>query len=681
MKTLLVISDTQGLAEAIRAVVDAGRFRVVYQSELRAGDVLVSQGRVDACILDAELNNIRPIRTLETVRRWLPACPILIYANSKQWEWEEEAYLLGVGHILTKPVRAKLLNSLLDRILISEMRVAERPVPALRSASAIEPKQVEANNRPSQKTLEVLRSFSALLPHSLSTESILKQFLLLLRETVAVNRAAIFLVPSPEMLSQSKDVSDAHRLRSACTIGLQQELLQHFALSLNSGVGGHIAREGRILRRDSEAVYADPEMRKEFELLGSDVALPILDRETLMGVAFFDCRVTGESLTNEELALVFYMLEGLGMAIKNTWLHDQVATNQEMMGDVLRQLSSGCVVIGRDLAVHHANKMARDYFTAPGRRGELEFSDLPQVLGSKVFEALNTGIAIPPFKYRPPNGGETVYRITISPFQKQGQGVPSAVLLLVDDVTQSERLQKVEIEAANLRMVKKMAERLAHEVGNAIVPLSTHQQLFAQQYKDPEFRDSLEAALADGVKRIARLGQQMLFLAQDRTPSGEPISVAKLIEEAFREAQKHHGEQPVFLQFETGGQPLMLAGDRAGLKHALAEIMLNALQANTPSPKVKVSTRSDDDANGGRWVHIEVQDTGTGFTPEASQKGSEPFFTTRNVGLGLGLTVSRKIIETHQGKIEIARPREGQSGTVTISLPLVSAQVPLNALQ
>src|SRR5437762_1763416 len=102
MKTLLVLADTQGLSEAIRAVVDAGRYRVVYQAELRAGDVLLSQGRIDACVMDAELTTIRPIRTIETVRRWLPQCPILIYANSKQWEWEEEAYLLGVSQILTK---------------------------------------------------------------------------------------------------------------------------------------------------------------------------------------------------------------------------------------------------------------------------------------------------------------------------------------------------------------------------------------------------------------------------------------------------------------------------------------------------------------------------------------------------------------------------------------------------
>lgn len=671
MKTLLVLAEKPGLAEAIRAVLDGDRYRVIFQTELRAGDVILSQGRVDACILDAELTTIRPIRTLETIRRSLPFCPILVFAGAKQWEWEEEAYLLGVGHVLTKPVRGRLLNNLLERFWPVETRGPERIAPVRPPPVEIKPPEPV---RQSQKSLEVLRNFSALLPHSLSIDAILKQFLLLVRETVAVNRAAIFLCPSPEAIAGAKTPEEQRRLRPACAIGLPQDLLQYFTLTLDAGTGGQISREGRILRRDAEDVLNNSEMQKEFEMLGAEVALPILDREMLMGVAFFDRRVTGDSLTNEELALVFYMLEGLGMAIRNIWLHEEVAANHDMMGDILRQLHSGCMVISRDLSVQHANKMARECFIpAKPQTAPLEFSDLPQALGSKVFEALNSGVVIPPFKYHPQNDPERIYQITIAPFQKHNGSTPVAVMLLIDDCTQSERLQKIEIEAANLRLVKIMAERLAHEVGNAVVPLSTHQQLLAQKYKDPEFRASLESALSDGVKRIARLGQQMLFLAQDRPLSAEPIPVSKLIEDAFREAQKHHGDQPVFLQYETGGQALMLAGDRAGLKHALAEIMLNALQANSPTPKVKVSTREDADSQGSHWIHIEVQDSGTGFTSEASHKAPEPFFTTRNVGLGLGLTVSRKIIETHHGRIEIAHSRQGQSGIVTVSLPLAPA--------
>src|SRR5580704_2000048 len=128
-------------------------------------------------------------------------------------------------------------------------------------------------------------------------------------------------------------------------------------------------------------------MQQEFELLGAQVAIPILDRETLIGVAVFDGRLTGEPLVNAELELIFHLLEELGLAVKNIWLHDQLAANHEMMADIFRQLSSACVIVGGDLTIVHANKAARNAFSKGGRRsGELEFSDLPPALGSKVYQ-------------------------------------------------------------------------------------------------------------------------------------------------------------------------------------------------------------------------------------------------------------------------------------------------------
>ena len=69
-------------------------------------------------------------------------------------------------------------------------------------------------------------------------------------------------------------------------------------------------------------------------------------------------------------------------------------------------------------------------------------------------------------------------------------------------------------------------------------------------------------------------------------------------------------------------------------------------------------------------VTIEVQDNGVGFSAEAARKIPSPFYTTRNVGLGLGLAVSQKIIETHHGKLEIV---PSPSGLVRISLPAESS--------
>jgi signal transduction histidine kinase len=243
-------------------------------------------------------------------------------------------------------------------------------------------------------------------------------------------------------------------------------------------------------------------------------------------------------------------------------------------------------------------------------------------------------------------------------------------LLTADDLTQAEQLQHLEVEAANLRLIRSMADRLAHEVGNAMVPLSTHQQLLGEKFKDKEFRESLDRAMADSVKRVSRLINQMRFLARGGQLDQDVFAVENLIEDAYQEARKHQPTDSAQLKCENEGKPIVITGDRAALKHALAEIMLNALQANPKAPTIDVHLQTGQNNDGGREVQIEVQDNGTGFTAEAAQKAPAPFYTTRNVGLGQGPTVSQKIIKTHHGKLEIVPPQNGQHGIVRISLPI-----------
>jgi signal transduction histidine kinase len=176
--------------------------------------------------------------------------------------------------------------------------------------------------------------------------------------------------------------------------------------------------------------------------------------------------------------------------------------------------------------------------------------------------------------------------------------------------------------------------------------------------------------MGESVKRVDRLINQMRFLARDALVSPDAFPLAPLIEEAFQEARKYQAVKTAQLRSETGSTPIIVTGDRAALKHALAEVMLNALQANPTDPKIGVRLVSEPISNGRQSLQIEVQDNGAGFTPEAAQKAAAPFFTTRNVGLGLGLTVSQKIIQTHHGRLEIVTPKSGEAGLVRISLPL-----------
>ena len=670
MNTLLVIAPRSDLAAAVRAALDPVAFCIMEQADLNEDELRLSAWSIDACICDADLTTVQPIRTIERLRRVLPRCPLILYAAAGNAAWEEDAYLLGVSYILAKPVRGRLLNAVLARLLAA--KTASESAPA-ESRPRREPRlAVEASQIPAP-TLELLRNYSTILLHNLDAQSLLKEFLLSLRKIIGVNRAAIFLRQPPGSLGDAPEPEGARRLHSACAIGLAPGLLEHFVLSLESGIGGHLFRHGRVLRRDSETVERDPQMLKEFDLLSAQVAIPVLDRESLVGMAVFDGRVTGEPLTKEELQLVFHLLEQLGQSIKNIWLHDQIAADREMMSDILHQFSSGCVVVGRDLTILHANEMARKCFLPPGRPpGALEFSDLPQAIGSKVFEILKTGVVVPPYRYDPPGTPEKSYQITATPFNKRHSAVANAVLLIIEDCSQADRLRQLEVETAKLRLVQEMAERLAHEIGNAVLPISTHEQLLKERVDDPEFQQSLAGALHEGVKRVSRLVSQMRYLARDRMAFAESVPVKQLIEEAFREARTYHPANTVLLHFESN-EPLTVTCDRVGLQHAFAEIILNALQANTQSCQVRVRSRSETDASGSRWARIEVQDSGGGFSAEAADKAAKPFFTTRNVGLGLGLAVTNKIIQTHCGKMEIPPPQSGQPGLVRISLPLEPA--------
>src|SRR3989442_460676 len=117
MKQLLVLAPQSNLADAIRALLDPRRYRVLWQSELADAEALFQQGAVDVCVIDADLTSVQPIRLLTALRSLAPLVPALIYASQKQAEWEEEALLLGAVDILGKPVRARVLNSILERCL------------------------------------------------------------------------------------------------------------------------------------------------------------------------------------------------------------------------------------------------------------------------------------------------------------------------------------------------------------------------------------------------------------------------------------------------------------------------------------------------------------------------------------------------------------------------------------
>lgn len=676
MKTLLILAQHPELAVAIRAALNPDAYRVLHRASVEDAEPLLGGGSMDACVLD--LDDAEPPATwvLDSLFRRLRQCPVLAYTSAKSPLSEEEAYLKGVAYVLEKPVRGPLLNALLPRLW-----TANNPPPISQSIAVLPSAPVQIH-RPDEllpsaaQSLQMLKGFSALLAHSLQAEPMLRNCLQMLREILGVNRAAIFMRQPDPVLGTLAEERFARHLRSACALGIAPGLLEHFQLSFETGIGGYLHSQGRILRRDS-AEAQGIEIQKEFELLGAQVAVPMLDRESLIGIATLDYRVTGEPLTSPELAMVFHLLEQVGLAIKNIWLHEQVAANHDLLAAILQDLSSGCVMISRDLVVLHANKAARKLLV-PSKTGALEFyfSDLPQPIGSKIHQVFQTGTPIPAFTFQPEPLAKTVFEVRIVPFQKTISSLPYSALLIVEDTTFT-------VEAAENRIIRTVAERMAHEINNAVTPLDTYSQLMEEEVKklppaleSRHFFESFHATLVEAVRRISRRGSQMRILAQTRIlalESGGPkelVSLAKVLQEGYAEAQRHHTPGAPKLAVQGEPKSLMVFCDRKHLAAALMEIFLNALQANSKEPKVSLRIETETAPEGKLWVHLFVRDYGDGFTPEALLRATEPFWRTKNIGLGLGLPVALKVITLHGGKLYLSNSSEGSGAVVRLSLPL-----------
>ena len=124
-------------------------------------------------------------------------------------------------------------------------------------------------------------------------------------------------------------------------------------------------------------------------------------------------------------------------------------------------------------------------------------------------------------------------------------------------------------------------------------------------------------------------------------------------------------QSKVVLELRPSELPPLL-GDGEKLRQAFMNIILNAIQASPPGGRVTIST--GEDREGGR-IEIRFADNGPGISEKASREIFEPFFTTKGSGTGLGLPITKKIVEGHGGTIEV-QSEPGHGATFRVMLPV-----------
>jgi len=155
-----------------------------------------------------------------------------------------------------------------------------------------------------------------------------------------------------------------------------------------------------------------------------------------------------------------------------------------------------------------------------------------------------------------------------------------------------------------------------------------------------------------------------LSLAKEQELKLELCRIDTLLQECLRLVKKDAETRGIRLTNELRAGELQLQVDPRQLTRAVLNILINALEATPEGGRVRLFSRIRDDV-----CEIEIRDDGPGMSPEIRQRASDPYFTTKPDGTGLGLSVTRGIIEEHGGYIDI-NSVENQGCQVLISLPI-----------
>ncbi|HUL52314.1 MAG TPA: ATP-binding protein [Opitutaceae bacterium] len=670
---LLIIAEENVRLPPITAPSPAIELKVLRKPNLTAARPLLETGVFDVCLLGVDELGEDAHWLIAEFRTAAPHCPLIVAPQRGSPEDERAAYLAGADLVLAPSSDQATMLAVVRRL-------------AARSAGASSAASQRASASPfllagvtpaalATSALAVMRDFSQVFSYSLDYKQFTGHFVVKLREIIGVARIAIFLEPPPPAASLGiATAHDPQRLICAGAVGLPADLIECFELSRKSGLGQRIAQTGRILHLGAEStapfVAEDPRIQREFEILGCEVALPVNDRERTIGVALLGGRLTGAPFSESELLLVYHLMEELGLAVKNSWLHHQLSASHRLFSDVLGAMTSGALVVGSDLAVVFANQaLLRALKGEAGVAARLDFADLPPPLAKSLHDVVERGQSLAPFLYEHPGPPARAFRASLIPFPNLGRQLPQPALLLLEDFTQVRAAQRAEIEASNLKLIGLIARRFAHEIRNSLVPLTTHQQFFDTDYANTDFRDSLKQALSRETSRIQRFTEQMVFLAQTEQGPTDTLPLEELLRKSFARSREFLGATVGELEIRSEVADPLVRCHRPSLAHALQEIFLNGLQSAGAPPRVTVTVAAERGADGRSGFALKVRDNGRGFTPEVAARATDPFFTTRNTGVGLGLTVAKRVIEAHAGRLEVHARGEPNDPDLVIHLP------------
>lgn len=227
------------------------------------------------------------------------------------------------------------------------------------------------------------------------------------------------------------------------------------------------------------------------------------------------------------------------------------------------------------------------------------------------------------------------------------------------------RRERVAMQSEKQASIDELSATLAHEIRN---PIAAAKSLVQQMGEDPTSVENVEYAKVamDELDRVEKQISHLLRFAKEEDCQFEHANLAAIVDAALTQMRAKLDTAQVRVTRNYIGGPTVNV-DKEKLKQVFANVLDNAIDALSAAPERRIDLFIE---NGGKRATVRLRDNGSGIAPERLEKIFNPFFTTKEHGTGLGMAISKKIVEAHEGTIDVvSEPGRGTEFAVTLPLP------------
>ncbi|MBM7649903.1 two-component system sporulation sensor kinase B [Bacillus ectoiniformans] len=237
------------------------------------------------------------------------------------------------------------------------------------------------------------------------------------------------------------------------------------------------------------------------------------------------------------------------------------------------------------------------------------------------------------------------------------------VISFIENLNEQLALQKQIQRSEKMSVVSQLAASVAHEVRNPMTSIRGFMQLM---YSDNNINDTqrkyIDISLEE-LDRVQLIINDYLSLAKPNTKIVQPINLSIEMEKVIELMRSYTNIQSVIIESNIQDQ-LFVKGNQGEIKQVLINLIKNGIEATGNNGRIQVNSFRED-----KWAVIEIIDNGKGMCKNQIDLLGTPFYSTKDLGTGVGLTISYQIIDLMKGKIEV-ESEVGKGTKFTIKLPI-----------